>query len=243
MKAYILLALFAYALSARGFATRYWDCCKPSCSWSSNAGSGREARECDTRMNRIFDHNARSKCDGGPSTTCISQVPHVQSSNLAYAFAAAPGGGPNVCGKCFKLTFDGQGKYETKTNHQKLRGKQLIIMATNIGYDVAGGQFDLMIPGGGVGIFNGCAGIMSTAGKQYGGLLSDCEEQVGWGGSDQEIYSRRKQCLTNKCNSEFSSNPTAKKGCLFLADWMEAAGNPTMDYEETPCPDYLKQNY
>jgi hypothetical protein len=24
---------------------------------------------------------------------------------------------------------------------------------------------------------------------------------------------------------------------------MEAAGNPTMDYEETPCPDYLKQNY
>ena len=190
MKAYILLALFAYALSARGFATRYWDCCKPSCSWSSNAGSGREARECDTRMNRIFDHNARSKCDGGPSTTCISQVPHVQSSNLAYAFAAAPGGGPNVCGKCFKLTFDGQGKYETKTNHQKLRGKQLIIMATNIGYDVAGGQFDIMIPGGGVGIFNGCAGIMSTAGKQYGGLLSDCEEQVGW---DGDVYSKRKQ--------------------------------------------------
>ena len=243
MKAYILLALFAYALSTRGFATRYWDCCKPSCSWTSNAGNGREARECDTSMNRIWDHGAKSKCDGGWSTTCISQIPRVVNDREAYAFAAAPGGGPNVCGKCFKLTFDGTGKYETKMNHQKLRGKTLTIMSTNIGYDVAGGQFDIMIPGGGVGIFNGCAGIMSTAGKQYGGLLSDCEEQVGWSGSEYEIYQRRKSCLADKCNREFGSNQKAKEGCLFLANWMEAAGNPQMDYYEVPCPDYLKQNY
>ena len=33
-------------------------------------------------------------------------------------------------------------------------------MASNIGYDVARGQFDVMIPGGGVGLFNGCADIL-----------------------------------------------------------------------------------
>ena len=29
-------------LSGSGFASRYWDCCKPSCSWTENAGSGNE---------------------------------------------------------------------------------------------------------------------------------------------------------------------------------------------------------
>ena len=41
-------------------------------------------------------------------------------------------------------------KYETKKkNHQKLKGKILVVMAFNFGFDVAGGQFDVMIPGGG----------------------------------------------------------------------------------------------
>ena len=38
-------------LSGSGFASRYWDCCKPSCSWSGNAGHGNEARQCDVNMN------------------------------------------------------------------------------------------------------------------------------------------------------------------------------------------------
>ena len=35
-------------------------------------------------------------------------------------------------------------------------------MASNIGYAVSGGQFDIMIPGGGVGLFKGCASIFGT---------------------------------------------------------------------------------
>ena len=244
MKVYLLLALFAYAFTASGFATRYWDCCKPSCSWTENAGAGNEARECDSSMNLISDHSAKSMCDGGPSTTCLSQMPQVVSDNLAYAFAAAPGNGPNVCGKCFELTFTGQGKYETQVNHQKIAGKKLIVMASNIGYDVAGGQFDVMIPGGGVGLFNGCAAIIgSSLGKQYGGLLSDCEEEVGWNGSGDDIYMKRKSCLQNKCTQEFGAKPQVQQGCLFLANWMEAAGNPTVDYTEVACPDSLKSRY
>ena len=70
-----------------------------------------------------MNHGAKSKCDGSWSSTCISQVPHVVSNTLAYAFTTALGGGPNVCGKCFKLRLDGTGKYESKVNHKKLRGK------------------------------------------------------------------------------------------------------------------------
>ena len=241
MKVIIFLALVAYILSARGFATRYWDCCKPSCAWSGNAG-GNPTKSCDSGMNVLSDPNAASKCDGGPATTCLDQIPQVVDSSLAYAFAASPGGGPNVCGKCFELKFTGEGKYETRLNHRKLKGKRLIVMSSNIGYDVQGGQFDIMIPGGGVGIFNGCAGIFgSNMGAQYGGLLSDCENEVGWGGSDDDIYRKRKECLTSKCNQTFSGK--AREGCLFLANWMEAAGNPIHDYTEVSCPDALRRKW
>ena len=234
----IFLACIAYILNASGFASRYWDCCKPSCAW------GQGAKACDASMNPIGDGNAKSMCEGGPATACLDQIPMVVNDQLAYAFAASPGAGANVCGRCFELSFTGQGKYETRKGHQLLKNKKLIVMASNIGYDVGGGQFDVMIPGGGVGQFNGCANILgNNLGKTYGGFLSDCEEEVGYGGGDQEIYEKRKSCLTNKCNSAFAGKGQALQGCLFLANWMEAAGNPLHNYEEVACPDQLKSKY
>ena len=229
-----------------GFASRYWDCCKPSCSWTENAGSGNEARQCDKNMNIINDKSSINKCDGGPSTTCLSQIPFVINGcdNLGFAFAAAPGGSGNICGKCFELKFTGSGKYETQKNHQMLKDKKLIVMASNIGYDVAGGQFDVMIPGGGVGIYNGCNDILGTnLGEKYGGFLSDCEKEIGWNVGEDTLYNGRKECLTKKCNSIFSNNDKAKKGCLFLADFLEAAGNPLHSFREIECPQVLKDRY
>ena len=110
----IFIACIAYILNASGFASRYWDCCKPSCAW------GQGAKACDASMNPIGDGNAKSMCEGGPATACLDQIPMVVNDQLAYAFAASPGAGANVCGKCFQLTFTGEGKYETKMNHQKL---------------------------------------------------------------------------------------------------------------------------
>ena len=233
-------------MTGSGFASRYWDCCKPSCSWTSNAGAGNEARQCDAQMNIISNPNESSMCDGGRSTTCLSQVPFTIKGcdNLGFAFGAVPGAGPKVCGRCFLLSFTGQGKYETKLNHKKLAQKKLVVMASNIGYDVAGGQFDVMIPGGGVGIFNGCASILGNSmGAQYGGLLSDCENEVGWGGSDEDIYKKRKECLTKKCNTVFANKANAKAGCLFQATFMEAAGNPLHTFKEIECPEVLKDRY
>ena len=227
--------------SGSGWATRYWDCCKPHCSWDQHAG-GNHSRQC-TNKGRTNDTNwgNGSVCDGGGSAmTCISQIPFTIDgcSDMAFAFAAVPASDGGSCGKCYQLTFDGKGKYKTDANTKALNGKKLIVMTTNVGTDVSQGQFDVMIPGGGVGIFNGCSSMgWGSQGAQYGGLLADCE------GQSKDLPSKVVTCLKDKCNSVFSNDSEAKKGCLFLAEWMHAAGNPTHKYTDVECPDVLKQKY
>ncbi len=231
--------LNAGAGGQQGFATRYWDCCMPHCSWPEHGGA---AKTCDAKGKTPIGNTNGSICSSGQGTTCTSQIPIIVSDKLAYAFAATPGNDA-TCGKCFALTFTGTGKYETKANHKALAGKTLVVMASNIGYDVQGGQFDIMIPGGGFGAFNGCSQMgwnIPSNSTTYGGLLSDCEKEVGYNG---DLLTKRKECLTKKCNSAFASDTQAKEGCLFLATWMEAAGNPNHTYKEVECPAALKAQF
>ena len=229
--------LNAGAGGQQGFATRYWDCCMPHCAWPEHGGA---AKTCDAKGKTPIGNNSGSICSNGQGTTCTSQIPIIVSDKLAYAFAATPGNDA-TCGKCFALTFTGEGKYETKANHQALKGKTLVVMASNIGYDVQGGQFDIMIPGGGVGQFNGCAAMgWGDQGATYGGLLSKCEDEVGY---DGDLLNKRKECLKEKCNKSFANDTEAKEGCLFLATWMEAAGNPNHTYKEVECPQALKNKF
>ena len=219
--------------SGEGYATRYWDCCKPHCAWPEHGG---KAHTCDASGNRV-DNGASSMCDGGNAGICRNQFPIVVNDTLAFAFAATPGG-ENNCGKCFDLVFTGKGKY-SDANQSKIKGKHLIVMSSNVGYDVAGGQFDVMIPGGGYGIFNGCASKMGwgSQGSQYGGLLDECEKETNY------TASKYKSCLTEKCNKSFSNDAQAKEGCLFLANWMNAAGNPLHKYKEVECPKELSDRF
>ena len=231
--------------SGSGFASRYWDGCKPSCSWKNNAGSAGPAKQCSSNgKTENTNYDEQSVCSGGGAATCTSQIPFTIDGcdNIGFAFAAVPASNGGQCGKCFQLTFTGKGKYETKQNHKALAGKKLIVMVTNIGADVNQGQFDVMIPGGGVGLYNGTSGYgWGPQGEQYGGLLSDCEKEVGYNASN--LLEKRKSCLVEKCNKSFSSDATAKQGCLFLANFMEAAGNPNHDYVEVECPEVLKSKY
>ena len=57
----------------------------------------------------------------------------------------------------------------------------MIVQATNIGADVFSGQMDLMIPGGGVGLFNGCTRQWGhhDLDATYGGFLSKCQNEHG----------------------------------------------------------------
>ncbi len=223
-----------------GWATRYWDCCKPHCSWPEHAG-GNYSRQCTNKgKSQNSNWGDGSICSGGSQMTCTSQIPFTIDgcSEMGFAFAAVPSADGGSCGKCYQLTFTGKGKYGDNINTSSIKNKKLIIMVTNVGGDVQQGQFDIMIPGGGVGMFNGCASMgWGGQGEQYGGLLSDCERE-----SDYKAAATQ-TCLKNKCNSVFSNDAEAKKGCMFLADWMHAAGNPMHNYVEVECPDVLKQKY
>src|SRR5574344_1083668 len=220
--------------SGSGWASRSWDSCKPNCAWSGKGGPIAKTCRADGSTAGVDE---KSVCDGGTAGTCMSQIPIVINDNLAYAYAATPAGGSD-CGKCYLLTFTGTGKYSTDANQKKLKGKQMVVMASNTGGDVGSGQFDIMIPGGGVGIYNGCSKMgLSCSGAQYGGLLSDCETSSNYNASTY------KSCLINKCNSAYANNAQAKEGCLFLANWMEAAGNPNLTYVQVNCPQELINNY
>ena len=229
--------------SGEGWASRYWDCCMPHCSWPSNTGysdSSHAATFCSVNGQILTDPNsAQSVCNGGQGAACVSQVPIVVNDNLAYAFAAVNKYNGATCGKCFDLEFTGKGKYYSD-RHEPLKGKHLIVMCSNVGEDVnAKGQFDVMIPGGGVGIFNGCGnmpGWNNIAKQQFGGLLSDCEDET-------QSHSELKTCLTDKCQTAFSGDAQALSGCMFLAEWMNAAGNPLVTYREVECPMALKEMY
>jgi len=228
-----------------GWVSRYWDGCKQSCSWGGKTqypplASSDRCRACqiDGHSEIAATDNNKSSCtSGGNSYTCFDFTPHKVNDNLAYAFAAAP---TDQCGKCFELQFDGGSKYPANANHLKIKGKTLIVMTSNKGGDVSQGQFDVLIPGGGVGQYNAFSSQISVStnqlGDQYGGLLSACEKESNYNASTY------KQCLTNKCISVFT-DATLREGCIFLADWFEAAGNPTMLYKEVECPEYLINRY
>ena len=117
----------------------------------------------------------------------------------------------------------------------------MIVEATNIGYDVSGGQFDILVPGGGVGAFNACStqwGVSNAElGAQYGGLLAACKQELGYNAS----LSQYKSCLINRCNSVFGSRGLTElqQACTWYADWFEAADNPALKYKEVPCPSEL----
>ncbi|KAK4544008.1 hypothetical protein LTR36_004782 [Oleoguttula mirabilis] len=214
------LALFALSagfatvsaadVSGTGTTTRYWDCCKGSCSWTGKASVSNPVTTCDINDSPLTDYAAVSGCDGGDAYMCSSQSPWAVSDTLAYGFAAVsiPGGSESTwCCACYELTF-------TST---AIAGKKMIVQATNTGADLAGGQFDIAIPGGGVGIYNGCTdewGAPSSGwGAQYGGISS------------------------NTC----SAFPTAlQPGCDFrFGDFFEGADNPTVSYTQVTCPKVL----
>jgi len=199
----------------KGVTTRYYDCCKPSCSWPGKADVFHPVRHCAVDGTTLIeDQEAPSACQKdvkGTAHMCESQQPWAVSDSLSYGFAAAalPGGESVSCCKCYALTF----------SDPPIRGKQLVVQVTNTGADVGSNQFDLQIPGGGVGIFDACTnmyGLPSGSngwGKQYGGIngIEDCE----------------------------SFPESLKEGCRWRFNWLLGADNPKMTFVEVDCPKVL----
>lgn len=98
-----------------------------------------------------------------------------------------------------------------------VNGQKMIVQATNTGGDLGDNHFDLQMPGGGVGIFNGCT-------AEFGAPSS------GWGAQYGGISSR----------SECDSFPASlKDGCYWRFDWFKNADNPDVSFKEVTCPSAL----
>ncbi|PVH69414.1 glycoside hydrolase family 45 protein [Cadophora sp. DSE1049] len=138
-------SLITTTLSTSAVTTRYWDCCKPSCSWPNKAQVSEPVRTCnknDLWPSNGVDPNAVSTCDGGDAYACSNMEPWAVNENLAEW---------DWCCACYELTF-------TSTS---LAGKKIIVQITNTGGDLSPNHFDLAMPGAG---FDG-----AWVGNQYGG--------------------------------------------------------------------------
>ncbi|KAK3503311.1 RlpA-like double-psi beta-barrel-protein domain-containing protein-containing protein [Neurospora crassa] len=195
------------AASGSGQSTRYWDCCKPSCSWSGKAPVNRPVLACDANNNPLSDASIKSGCDGGSAYTCANNSPWAVNDQLSYGFAATKLSGgteSSWCCACYALTF----------TSGPVAGKTLVVQSTSTGGDLGSNHFDINMPGGGIGLFDGCK-------RQFGGLPG-----AQYGG-----ISSRSQC---------DSFPAAlKPGCQWRFDWFQNADNPNFTFKQVQCPSEL----
>lgn len=162
----------------KGETTRYWDCCKPSCAWKENVGLvTAPVNTCQVDGASFAPLSFMSGCNGGDAFMCSNNQPFQVSPTLAYGFAAASIAGKSEkvrCCSCFKLDFT--------SGTLKDKGKSMIVQVTNSGGDLRSNHFDIQLPGGGVGIFNGCSrqygAPESGWGARYGGIssLAECKD-------------------------------------------------------------------
>lgn len=269
--------LLAAGSTQKGWNSRYWDSCKPHCSWMDNvdtssqaayAAAGYTVRNCNIHDVEIPTftlskglerywwgmEGVPSSCEvgAGGSFTCTDMAPIKVNDTLSYGFVAGPSN--QGCGKCYHLQYDGStsnmgnGGPDVKDTHLALKGKHMIVMASNIGHDVdaSSTQFDLLVPGGGVGIFNALSTQIGKSpedlGSNNGGVLSYCMQKLGYWQVTKEQY---QECVIEKCEAVFDSTvwPHLNRGCKWLATFFEAADNPSFVWEEVECPQYLVDKY
>nr|UZH44861.1 cellulase [Glenea cantor] len=204
--------LIEYGLSGNGITTRYWDCCKPSCAWAENLKdpTGTPVASCAADGSTKISASTQSSCIGGTSYMCSNQQPSVVNETFALGYVAASftgGADTNMCCACMLLSFQ-----------DSLQGKKMLVQVTNTGGDLGANQFDIAIPGGGVGIFTqGCSsqwGCPSSGwGDQYGGVssASDCSQLP-------EVL---------------------QDGCKFRFEFMGGVSNPPVTFEQVECPSEL----
>jgi len=211
----ILLVVLGVAMTAYGQSgktTRYWDCCKPSCAWGGKGPVTNPVNTCSRDGYNVLGINEQSGCNNGPAFTCNNNQPWAVNNDLAYGFAAAHISGQSEwdwCCACYELTF-------TSTS---IAGKRMIVQVTNTGGDLGENHFDLQLPGGGVGLFNGCQPQWNAPGQ-------------GWGDQYGGVHS------INECGQLPNE---LQAGCRFRFEWFQGADNPSMNFRKVDCPSELTQ--
>jgi hypothetical protein len=219
-----------------GWASRFWDCCKPACGWKANVGGRTPVTACSAQNQSLGgNYDAKNACEsGGSAHMCWSFAPWAVSETLAYGYAAV-NMGADYCGKCYQLQFTGGSHNGTvDKGSQGLANKTMIVQAINNG-GVQSNQFDLLVPGGGVGDFDACSAQWGTSdlGERYGGFFLACQKQNGFD------YDKSRACAAQKCQSVFGSKPDLLEGCNWFVNWFGAPDNPALIFKEITCPDAL----
>jgi hypothetical protein len=298
----------------KGVTTRYWDGCRPGCSYFGEAGiqnplaEGAFNRACakdgiseipliflnprsdqwgtyytdvpsawesgDPKAAEWFDSetyqnwmSANPQVPAGSNAyTCFDTAPMIINDTLAYAFVATHYN-TLACGECARLQFNTDWTYDTnpRITHRALKGKTLIVIANNTG-TVDENQFDIMIPGGGLGANDCFSEQLGLAPKSYdlelgrvsGGLLSECifgteaqngdyrDKLVGLGKNEgtRAPLNEWQECLRQKCHRVFDGkSQNLLDGCLWHAEWFMSADNPEAEWVKMPCPQKLVDKY
>jgi hypothetical protein len=143
----VLLALLPFFIhgnaqsSGTGTTTRYWDCCKASCAWKGKitlASGSNPVTSCDAQDRPTSNYDAASACNKGATYMCSNQSPWAVSDSLSYGYAAttiAGGKESSWCCACYELTF----------TSGAVKGKKMVVQATNTGGDLSSNQFDLAV--------------------------------------------------------------------------------------------------
>lgn len=116
-------------------------------------------------------------------------------------------------------------------------GKKMVVQATNTGGDLGNNHFDLQMPGGGVGLFNGCTaefGAPSTGwGAQYGGISSRSQCDSFPAKLKAGCYWRVRQQRDKPIGDEMKADTTQQ------FDWFKNADNPDATFKAVTCPSAL----
>ena len=77
-----------------GWASRYWDCCKPACGWKGNVTRGNPMMSCDMSNNSLGgNYDAVNACEGGGTAfMCWSGVPWSADDTLLVRLRGAASG-------------------------------------------------------------------------------------------------------------------------------------------------------
>ncbi|HLV19232.1 MAG TPA: hypothetical protein VKZ49_00060, partial [Polyangiaceae bacterium] len=111
-----------------GWLSRYWDCCKPACGWSDNAG-GTPIKSCNKQNQPHGGNGNTSSCNGGDAYMCWDAVPWAAGENVSYGFVAASGGNYH-CGRCYQIDFKGSAD---SGDAGALVNKSMIVQVVNNG--------------------------------------------------------------------------------------------------------------
>lgn len=129
---FVLLVRAQLNITGETVTTRFWDCCKPSCSWKGKADFNRPVQDCDKDDKPSPNIDVGTGCgEGGGAYICNDQQPWAVNDTFSYGFAGVfITGHPETesfwCCACYQLNF----------TSDPIKGKTMIVQASNTAYDV-----------------------------------------------------------------------------------------------------------